>query len=569
MSVRSGSNGGGVTTDVRINVVGAQEGAAQVKAVNTALDGTDTSGRKAGRGLDEFTLRTKAAAAATKDKVGALGKLQGAWQRANDWVGKVSASLGKFNFVLGAAGALGLLNMVPNALQLLGRAFSESDAQLERNAQFWQHLKRTIAEVDDVMARAAARASQMAAAASAAVAQAASAMGIDPSALSLAARSQIGDIGQRRLTDQERLNELQSRYNVLRQEALEITRQEFPSEGAQQASGAARARADRLDRRSREIITETQALEAEKAAIEQRLARDPFRVGGSRGGARGGSAARTSPESDSGPFQYLGMRQIGSGIASDMEDRARRAMARAQEAADYEAQFKLPAGQDDGDTLGIGRSVDAVGAAVDRLSPFTQAFATQMTSMADVSGTAAGMVVGAMTSMSQAVGTALTNLIVAGKAGEKGLLRVAGTVAVQTSAQAFSYSTLLGAMAAAAGIIGIPIFGATAGQLGAGAGIMFGAGALLAGVGRALGAQGIGFGGRGAAGGAGGGGISDAAPARRDPGLLGGPSVVNHNYNFGGAIVGADADRMVAQAAARGTVVSGPSRGGLRLQMAS
>ena len=102
--------------------------------------------------------------------------------------------------------------------------------------------------------------------------------------------------------------------------------------------------------------------------------------------------------------------------------------------------------------------------------------------MAHIVIVGAGMVTGALQGMAAAGGTALTNLILTGKAAEGSFKRVAGAIAAQGSSQAFTYAILLGGMAAAAGIIGIPVFGATAGQLAAGAGIMGGVGVTLAGI---------------------------------------------------------------------------------------
>lgn len=534
-------------TDVTIRVEGATEGAQQVASLNDALTKTSEAGRAAGAGLSETERRAKEMKSAMDALEGrgggypggggGVGGVRRAWQdfrkdldegfgslrNLGRGIGAVSQALGVFG--LAVDGVSTAIEIGKKGLELYEWAAGGLESQIHTLRKELNLLGTTFA---DAMSEAERRANAAAAAAS---------------RISLAQASAI----EARATELGTIPELLS--------------------PAERAAAAARATGRTLRGAGGANLRAASALSGGMSSFV--LTEDDATKKRRRGG--GGSAA---PVDDfayrSDVFDdYLGMKSTAERIAEGVRLRVAMRMQAAQEAADYEAQFRLPSERDDEDMLGIGGSVDAIGSAVDRMSPMMQAISTQMMGMADVAGTAGGMVVDAMSSMSQAVGTALTNLIVTGKAGEKSFMRVAGAVAAQTSAQAFSYATLLGAMAGAAAIIGIPIFGATAGQLGAGAGIMGGAGALLAGVARALGAQGIGFSGRGAAGGAGGGGISDAAPARRDPGLLGGPSVVTHNYHFGGAIVGADADRMVAQAAARGTVVSGPSRGGLRLQMAT
>lgn len=126
---------------------------------------------------------------------------------------------------------------------------------------------------------------------------------------------------------------------------------------------------------------------------------------------------------------------------------------------------------------------------------------------------AAGIVTQAIGAITGALGGMVTNMIIAGDAGAKGMAKQAGNVLASLSAQAFGYSILLEGMALAA--VFIPGLQLSAPGLAKAGAVMAGIGAALGISARALGAEklGGGGGGRSAAGGggAGGGGGNPAA----------------------------------------------------------
>ncbi len=126
--------------------------------------------------------------------------------------------------------------------------------------------------------------------------------------------------------------------------------------------------------------------------------------------------------------------------------------------------------------------------------------------MAESAMNVGGIVVQALSTMTSAVGSMMTNIIISGEAGAKGVAKAAGNALAGISAQAFGYSVLLGALAAAASLAG-PILGLQAGGFAAAAGVMAAAGGGLAVTARLLGADKLGGGaaGRGGAGGSPGG----------------------------------------------------------------
>ena len=118
--------------------------------------------------------------------------------------------------------------------------------------------------------------------------------------------------------------------------------------------------------------------------------------------------------------------------------------------------------------------------------------------MVESSIDAAGVVASAVNTMTTALGSMVTNLIIAGEAGAKGVMKTAGNALAALSAQVFGYGIALELMAGAALVAG-PILGWSApGLATAGAAMLGGAGAL------AVMARGLGADKLGATGGAGG-----------------------------------------------------------------
>lgn len=138
-------------------------------------------------------------------------------------------------------------------------------------------------------------------------------------------------------------------------------------------------------------------------------------------------------------------------------------------------------------------------------------FSDMWTGMVESATNAAGMVSQAVGTLTTAVGGMMTNMIISGEAGAKGLAKAAGNALAGISAQAYGYSVLLAALAAAAALSG-PILGWQAGGLASAAGVMAAAGTGLAVTARLLGADKLGASSsaRSAASGGGGGGYGAA-----------------------------------------------------------
>jgi hypothetical protein len=121
------------------------------------------------------------------------------------------------------------------------------------------------------------------------------------------------------------------------------------------------------------------------------------------------------------------------------------------------------------------------------------------------------MLTQALSVITGAVGSMMTNIIISGNAGSKGVAKAAGNALAGLSAQAFGYGVLLEGLALAAALV--PGLGFSAPSIAAAGGIMFGVGAALGVTARALGADKLGAGGKSSAGASagGGGGGSSAA----------------------------------------------------------
>lgn len=131
--------------------------------------------------------------------------------------------------------------------------------------------------------------------------------------------------------------------------------------------------------------------------------------------------------------------------------------------------------------------------------------------MVESSVDAAGVVASAVNTMTTALGSMVTNLIIAGDAGADGVMKTAGNALAALSAQVFGYGIMLELMAGAALVAG-PILGWSApGLATAGAAMLGGAGALAV-MARGLGADKIGGGGAGGRGRSGGASLAGSSP---------------------------------------------------------
>lgn len=232
--------------------------------------------------------------------------------------------------------------------------------------------------------------------------------------------------------------------------------------------------------------------------------------GGGSGGGGGGSVGSGGGRAVAGPAIWW------RGRAGAMMDAADEERARKNRERDFVAPgFAYPRG-DAGPGLDAGSfggyqptlpgtdqtAPKALRSAMDQMG---ESFTGTFDRMASGATGAAGIMVQAIGTITGALGSMMTNLIIAGDAGSKGLGKVVGNALAGLSAQAFGYALLLEAMAVAAALTG-PILGWGAGGLAAAGGVMAGAGLALGLSARALGADKIGASssGGGARGGSGG-----------------------------------------------------------------
>ena len=205
-------------------------------------------------------------------------------------------------------------------------------------------------------------------------------------------------------------------------------------------------------------------------------------------------------------MESAAMAGIGAMAGESYDASAEAARAKAQELAD----FQLAQDQRNAMMLAhmqaLQTETTTTASAMDMLaSSFDGAFGR----MVDSATNAGGILTQALTTITGAVGSMMTNIIISGNAGSKGVAKAAGNALAGLSAQAFGYGVLLEGMALAAALV--PGLGFSAPSIAAAGGIMFGVGATLGLTARALGADKLGAAsGRGGGGGGGGGGGSAA-----------------------------------------------------------
>jgi len=131
--------------------------------------------------------------------------------------------------------------------------------------------------------------------------------------------------------------------------------------------------------------------------------------------------------------------------------------------------------------------------------------------MVESSIDAAGVVAQAIGTMTTALGSMVTNLIIAGDAGSRGVAKTAGNALAGLSAQVYGYGIMLELMAGAALLAG-PILGWGAPGLATAGLAMFGGATVLAGLARGLGADKIGGSGSRSGARGGGGSLAGSSP---------------------------------------------------------
>jgi hypothetical protein len=238
----------------------------------------------------------------------------------------------------------------------------------------------------------------------------------------------------------------------------------------------------------------------------------------STGGARGGAVVDTSLGATVGriaaeqtPLRAMesgALAGIGGMAGESYDASAEAARARAQEMADFQIAQDQRNAMMIAHMQGVQSEAANTANAMDMLAgSFDGAFARMVSSATD----AGGMLTQALSVITGAVGSMMTNIIISGNAGSKGVAKAAGNALAGLSAQAFGYGVLLEGLALAAALV--PGLGFSAPSIAAAGGIMFGVGAALGVTARALGADKLGAGGKSSAGASagGGGGGSSAA----------------------------------------------------------
>lgn len=276
-----------------------------------------------------------------------------------------------------------------------------------------------------------------------------------------------------------------------------------------------------LRRRQIEINEQRRGFRAayDAAAAELRSLSAPYESTGRSGGrgGRGGKAVDDSLGATVGRIagEQSPRRAMESGALAGIvgmqgesyDASAEAARAKAQEMAD------LQIAQDKRNAMmvahmqGVQSEAATTANAMDMLAgSFDGAFARMVSSATD----AGGILRQALSVITGAVGSMMTNIIISGNAGSKGVAKAAGNALAGLSAQAFGYGVLLEGLALAAALV--PGLGFSAPSIAAAGGIMFGVGAALGVTARALGADKLGAGGKSSAGAsAGGGGGGSAA----------------------------------------------------------
>jgi len=250
--------------------------------------------------------------------------------------------------------------------------------------------------------------------------------------------------------------------------------------------------------------SELRSLSAPYESAGRRGGRSGKAVDGSLGATVGRIAAEQSPRRamESGALAGIGGMQGESYDAS-----AEAARAKAQEMADFQLVQDQRNAMMIAHMQGVQTEAATTANAMDMLAgSFDGAFGRMVSSATD----AGGILKQALSVIAGAVGSMMTNIIISGNAGSKGVAKAAGNALAGLSAQAFGYGVLLEGLALAAALV--PGLGFSAPSIAAAGGVMFGVGAALGVTARALGADKLGAksSGAGASAGGGGGGSSAA-----------------------------------------------------------
>lgn len=323
--------------------------------------------------------------------------------------------------------------------------------------------------------------------------------------------------------EQKRIEALQAERNKLIEQAQEKDGADFKLSYKERSALAVQAQAFQgeinkireeankvADWRLSEVVNQTTA---DLANFDRQLR--GFGAGGggmprdAGGGGRGGGPSRAVDGSQSRrAMEASALSGIGGMMGESYDASAEAARARAQEAADFQIAQDQRNAMMIAHLQGVQSETVATANAMDMLAgSFDGAFGR----MVDSATNAGGMLTQALSVITGAVGSMMTNIIISGNAGSKGVAKAAGNALAGLSAQAFGYGVLLEGLALASALV--PFLGFSAPSLAAAGAVMFGVGGALGLTARALGADKLGAGGgrSGASAGGGGGGGSAAA----------------------------------------------------------
>ncbi len=453
-------------------------------------------------------------------------KATGALASSLEVAGKGFTILSRAAAILPGFGIAGLLLAIGTGVKAMVDAFkgAEPTTRLQTAA---------LAEYARVLAAAEKGVNDLAAAQTAAGrGMIGGAYGVDPGSLSGRARIQAAQLGQQKDAldaQQKRLDmeagKLAAMDRSLMQRTEAVSGMKVTPQQAVTIRGQLIIEAENIGKRRQMYDAEAQKTQAAAIELEAKLERmrraagigdKPDAKGKARGIGPGGSPSspfggamfgiNPAPGEDLTPFG------IESARAQDAARKARDDAAFARMNADIDAARKAEAAQAAGAAAGareFGKQA-APSALTDAMAQMGDSFTGTFDRMATGATDAAGIMVQAIGTITTALGSMMTNLIISGDAGAKGLKKMAGNALAGVSAQAFGFAVFLEAAALAAALSG-PILGWSAPGLATAGAVMAGAGAALGVTARMLGADQIGAAKGGAKGGGGGGAPASAA----------------------------------------------------------
>lgn len=480
-----------VRTEVQIDVVGATQAERELKAVAAAEQQVATQATIAGASLTRVQdSQLRVAGGARLVAAGHLeaAKATGALASGLEVAGRGFTILSRAAAILPGFGIAGLLLAIGSGVKAMVDAFDRAEPttrlQTAALAEYTRVLAAAEKGVNDLAAAQAAAGRGMVG----------GAYGVDPGSLSGGARVEGARIG----VDEAALKKQQARLDA---EASQIAAAERRlSERVEAAAAMGKVTPLRAATIRGQLIIEAENIgarrrmydaEAKKtqaAAIDLAAKLQAMRNASTGGPRAGGRRAAASPEerafAGASVVPGFGDMQADTEYAERKarEDRFRRV--EEMDAAE-EYRRKMAAGPM------LGPERETIAPLASAMAQMGDSFTGTFDRMAQGALDASGIMVQAVGTITTALGSMMTNFIIAGDAGAKGIKKMAGNALAGVSAQAFGFAVLLEAMAAAAALSG-PILGWGAPGLAAAGGIMAGAGVALGVSARLLGADKIG-----------------------------------------------------------------------------